>query len=158
MGLSIPALLSAVATFTITLLQHSPNPWILKPITGGMLKTSVTHWRESFDSRSENFLSSMEMIAWQMTTSQNNTAVGLYYYSQLRAVAQITHARDEEGNVTALLRAVCTPNEEDVAGSILVRTLLSYDVDVDWGELKKNPRWYVAALYLKNLTNMTIAT
>ena len=112
------------------------------------MKRTLVAWRDGYEHGSDDFNSTLEMIAWYKTTTDIPSCLGLHHNQDLRALAQIRITRPKQSAPPRLyLRSVITPCGEDVAGTILMYKLLSQDVSPDWDHLQKNSRWYLAALF-----------
>jgi len=128
--------------FTFSLLV--PNlSWNVRPVTFDTMKSTLNLWRDDYQELSLEYNSTFEMIGWHATTA-NKDCLGLYHNYELRALSQVFQSGKE-----IHLRSLITPEDEDVAGTILMYKLLEFDIKVDWEALKLNPRWYIAALFIK---------
>lgn len=123
-----------------------PNlSWNVRPVNFNTMQSTLTTWRQDYRERSFEYNSTFEMIGWHAATQTSKVCFGLYHNYELRALSQV-YRKDNE----FFLRSMITPNEEETAGTILMYKILQFDdIKVDWDSIKKNLRWYVAAVFIK---------
>ena len=131
--------------FTLSLMI----PWNIRPVTFDRMKSTLTTWRDDYNELSFEYNSTFEMIGWHATKSSKG-CLGLYHNYELKALSQV-YKEDHQ----IFVRSMITPENEDIAGTIFMYKILKFDdINVDWYAIQKNPRWYVAALFIKE--NLTI--
>lgn len=119
-------------------------PWDVRPVDFKTMQSTLTTWRQDYREGSFEYNSTFEMIGWHAATPTNKGCFGLYHNYELRALSQVYRQNND-----FLLRSIITPNEEETAGTILMYKILQFDdIKVDWDALKKNSRWYVAAVFI----------
>ena len=129
-------------------LSASSPFWSVRPVEFDTMKRTLVAWRDGYQHDSDDFNSTLEMIAWHKATTDVSSCLGLHYDRDLRALAQIRITRPLQSAPPRLyLRSIMTACGEDVAGTILMYKLLSQDVSPDWEDLRKYNRWYLAALF-----------
>lgn len=123
-----------------------PNlSWNVRPVNFNTMQSTLTTWRQDYSEGSFEYNSTFEMIGWHAATQTSKGCFGLYHNYELRALSQV-YRQDNE----IFLRSMITPNEEEIAGTILMYKVLQFDnIKVDWNAIQKNLRWYVAALFVK---------
>lgn len=123
-----------------------PNlSWNVRPVNFNNMQSTLTTWRNDYCEGSFEYNSTFEMIGWHAATQTSKGCFGLYHNYELRALSQVYRQDDE-----IFLRSMITPNDEDTAGTILMYKILQFDdIKVDWGAIQKNPRWYIAILFMK---------
>lgn len=123
-----------------------PNlSWNVRPVNFNTMQSTLTTWRKDYCEGSFEYNSTFEMIGWHAATQESKGCFGLYHNYELRALSQVYRQNDE-----IFLRSMITPSDEDTAGTILMYKILQFDdIKLDWDSIKKNLRWYIAALFIK---------
>lgn len=117
--------------------------WHVRPTSFETMKMTLINWRDTYEHGSEDFNSTLEMIAWHKTTKDKPACLALYYNHDLRALAQMRHHNEQ-----IQLRSIITPRYEAEAGTILLLKIIRQtDVTIDWEAMKTNKRWYLAAIF-----------
>ena len=137
-----------MAYLWLGLVVPPPAPWQIRGVPFTVVKDTLIEWQQTFDENSDDYKSALEMIAWQRTANGKHGTVALFHFNKLRALAQV-HETIFYNEPIIKLRSVCTPATEDIAGTILMHKIFEYNVTVDWDEIKKNPRWFMAATFLR---------
>jgi len=122
-----------------------PNlSWNVRPVNFNTMQYTLTTWRNDYCEGSFEYNSTFEMIGWHASTKSNKGCFGLYHNYKLRALSQVYRQNDE-----VFMRSIITPNDEDIAGTILMYKILQFDdIEVDWDAIKKNSRWYIASSFI----------
>lgn len=123
-----------------------PNlPWDVRPVNFDTMQSTLNTWRNDYCEGSYEYNSTFEMIGWHAATQRSKGCFGLYHNRELKALSQV-YRQDNE----FFLRSMITPNEEVTSGTTLMYKILQFDdIKVDWDSIKKNSRWYIAALFIK---------
>lgn len=131
--------------FACSLLIPKPS-WNVKPVEYDLMKSTLSTWRNDYRESSFEYNSTFEMIRWHATTG-SKCCLGLYHNYELRALTQVFQSGKD-----VYLRSLITPEDEDVAGTILMYKVFNRDIKVDWEAIQHNPRWYIAALFIMENT------
>ena len=134
-----------LSTASLTLGPFVSPSWHVRPTSFETMKSSLIQWRKDYDHGSDDFNSTLEMIAWHKTTEDKPACVGLYDNNNLRALAQMRKLVDDD---RVELRSIITPRYETEAGTILLK-MISKQTEVDWQAMKANQRWYIATIFAR---------
>jgi hypothetical protein len=115
----------------------------VRPVRFDTMKSTLSLWRQNYDSSSVDYKSSFEMIGWYLATNHTKMCFGIYHDNKLRALSQVYRTKDD-----TCLRSVITPIDEDIAGTLLMYKILECHTKVDWRAIEQNPRWYLAAIFI----------
>jgi hypothetical protein len=132
----------SIILFTLNLLV--PSPWNVRPVYLDTMKSTLSLWRKDYESSSTEYKSSFEIVGWHASTNYTKMCFGIYHKDKLRALSQVYRTGDD-----TRLRSVITPKDEDVAGTILMYKIFQCHTKVDWCAIQNNPRWYIAAIFMK---------
>ncbi len=128
-----------------------PRPsasWQMRGISFRDMKETLITWQTTYEENTVDWNNTLEMIAWQRTATGKHGTIALFHNQEVRALAQVRETR-MLGETIYKLRSVCTPSSEDVAGTILMYKVFQHNITVDWQQMRRNPRWYVAAIFLR---------